>query len=511
VNLASLLVDTHVAEGRGARPAVVCDGRCLSYGELLVLVNQTGGVLRALGVEPEQRVALLLPDGPEFIAAFLATAKIGAVAVPCNTLLKADELAFILNHSRARVVVAHEATAGELRRARPTLRALRHVVVVGAPGPGERAYAEAVAAAPSTLDPEPVDPDDAVLWAYSSGSTGVPKAAVHSHETLAVASRLFPDDVLQIGPADRSLAVPKLFFTFGLGASLYIPLRAGSTVILNPRPPAAEGILELIDRERPTLFYAVPTHYVRMLAAPDAGRRFDLSSLRLCFAGGEPLAPDVYRRWRETFGLEILEVLGSSEALFLYLCNRPRRARPGSVGRPMPGYSLRLVDGDDHDVPVGEPGTLAIQGPTLFHHYARRPDLTRRAFRGPWFLTGDQFRQDEDGYYWFLGRTDDMLRVAGTWVSPAEVEAVLMAHPAVFECAVVGAPDGQGTTRPKAYVVPQPGNASADDALRAELVAFARERLAAYKVPRWVEFVTDLPKTATGKTQRFKLRASSPP
>ncbi|MGH7319768.1 MAG: acyl-CoA synthetase [Candidatus Rokuibacteriota bacterium] len=505
MNLTAVLVDGHVEAGRGDGTAIVCEGRALSYRDLQALVNRTGNALRALGIDEEQRVALLLPDIPEFIAVFLALAKIGAVAVPCNTLLKAEELAYILNHSRARVLVAHESTLGEVRKARSTLRGLRHTLVVGRPGPGERDYHEAVAAAAAGLDAEPVEPDGAVLWAYSSGSTGAPKAAVHSHQNLLEASRIFPDEVLKITPDDRSLATPKLFFTFGLGVSLYIPLRAGSTVILNPRPPVAEEVLQLIHRERPTLFYAVPTHYIRMLQVADAARRFDLSSIRLCITGGEPLAPDVLMRWRETFGLEILEMLGSSEALFLYLANRPGQARPGSCGQAMPGYTLRLVDAEGQEVAPGEPGVLALTGPTLFHHYARRPDLTRRAFRGDWFLTGDQFRQDAEGYYWFLGRADDMLRVAGTWVSPAEVEAVLMGHPAVLECAVVGAPDGEGTTRPRACVVLRPGHAG-EDALRSELIAFARGRLAAYKAPRWVEFVVELPKTATGKTQRFKLR-----
>ncbi|MCI0548704.1 MAG: benzoate-CoA ligase family protein, partial [Candidatus Rokubacteria bacterium] len=510
MNLATWLVDRHVAEGHGARTAIVCEERRVSYAELQGLVNHAGNALAALGVKPEQRVALLLPDIPEFIATFLGAAKLGAVAVPVNTLLRAEELAYILNHSRARVLVAHEGLVGEVRKARPGLPFLRHLLVVGRPGAGEADLGEALARASAALEPVPTEPDDAVLWAYSSGSTGAPKAAVHSHANLQVASRLFADEVLKIAPDDRSLATPKLFFTFGLGVNMYVPLRAASTVILNPRPPAAEAVLGLIHRERPTLFYAVPTHYIRMLQVPDAARRFDLSSIRLCFAGGEPLAPDVFRRWREAFGLEVLEFLGSSEALFLYLANRPGEARPGSVGRPLPDYALRLADAEGRDVPPGEPGILALQGPTLFHHYARRPDLTRRAFRGEWFLTGDQFRQDAEGYYWFLGRTDDMLRVAGAWVAPAEVEGVLMEHPAVLECAVVGARDADGTTRPRACVVPRPG-AAGDDALRAALIAFARERLAAYKVPRWVEFIPELPKTVTGKTQRFRLRAGHAP
>jgi benzoate-CoA ligase family protein len=508
-NVAAALVDAHVAAGRGERTAVVCEGRALTYRALQQLVDRAGHALAALGVEPEQRVALLLPDGPEFVAAFLGAAKLGAVVVPCNTLFKADELAWVLDHSRARVLVAHESLLPAVRGCRAGRRWLRHVLAVGPPGPGEVGWAEAVAAAPDRLEAQPVEPEDAVLWAYSSGSTGLPKAAVHSHANVLAAARLFPDEVLGIRPEDRSLAVPKLFFTFGLGASLYIPLRAGSTVILNPRPFAAEEVLALIHRERPTVFYAVPTHYARMLQVPDAGRRFDLGSIRMAIAGGEPLAPELARRWRETFGVEVLEGLGSSEALFLYLVNRPGRVRPGSVGLPVPGYRLRVVDEAGREVPEGEPGALAIAGPTLLHHYARRPDLTRRAFHGEWFVSGDQFRRDADGYYWFLGRTDDMLRVAGTWVSPAEVERVLAEHPAVLDCAVVGVPDADGTIRPKAFVVLRVG---ADEAeVGGALLALARERLAAYKVPRWIEFVADLPRTATGKTQRFRLREGARP
>lgn len=506
MNLATVLVDGHVASGRGDRPAVVCEGRALSYRELQVLANRTGNALRALGVEPEQRVAFLLPDIPEFIATFVATAKIGAVAVPCNTLLKAEEIAYILNHSKARVLVAHEGLMGEVRKARSGLRHLRHILVVGRPAADERDFQEAVGKAPETLVAEPVDPADPVFWAYSSGSTGAPKAAVHSHETIHMASRLFPESVLEIRPDDRSFAVPKLFFTFGLGVAMYIPLRAGSTVILNPRPPDPEDVLQIVHRERPTLFYCVPMFYIRMLQVPDAARRFDLSSIRIAIVGGEPMAPEIFRRWREVFGLEILEGIGSSEALMFYCVNRPGQSRPGSCGRPVLGYELRIVDGEGSQVPQGEPGVLALRGPTLFHYYAGRPDLTRKAFRGEWFLTGDQFRMDEDGHYWFQGRADDMLRVAGTWVSPAEVEGVLMEYPAVLECAVVGAPDGQGTMRPKAYVVLRPG-APAGEGLGSELITFVRDHIAAYKAPRWVEFVTDLPKTATGKIQRFKLRA----
>ncbi len=508
MNLVTALVDAHVAEGHGGRTAIVCEDRRLTYADLQALVNRTGNALRALGVEPEQRVAILLPDIPEFIVVFLGAVKTGAVAVPCNTLLKADELAYILNHSRARVLVAHAAAMGGVRKARPGLRWLRHILVVGRPEADELDFAETVGKAPDTLEAAPVTPEDESLWAYSSGSTGAPKAAVHSHQNLLLASRLFPDAVLRITPEDRSFAIPKLFFTYGLGVSMYIPLATGSTVILNPRPPDPEGVLQIIHRERPTLFYAVPTFYTRMLQVPDADRRFDLSCIRICIAGGEPLAPEVFRRWRETFGLEILEGIGSSEALMYYLVNRPGQARPGSCGQPVPGYAFRLVGEDGKDAPPGETGVLAIQGPTLLHHYARRPDLTRRAFQGDWFLSGDQFRQDADGYYWFLGRADDLLKVAGAWVSPAEVEAVLMEHPTVLECAIVGAKDDLGTTRPKAFVVLRPGT-SATEVLPGEIIAFAKERLAPYKVPRWVEFVPELPKTNTGKTQRFKLRAAA--
>lgn len=507
MNLATTLVDVHVAQGRADRTAIICDERLLTYRDLQALVNRTGNVLRSLGVEPEQRVAILLPDVPEFIASFVGAAKIGAVAVPCNTLLKAHELAHVLNHSRVRLLVAHEALMEEVRKTRAALRWLRHVLVVGRREVNELSYAERVAAASETLEVEPVDPEDAVLWAYSSGTTGEPKAAVHAHGNVDLAARLFPDSVLKITFEDRSFAVPKLFFTFGLAVSMYIPLRAGSTVVLNPRPPDAERVLQIIHHQRPTLFYAVPTLYIRMLQVPEAARRFDLSSIRMCFVGGEPLAPEVFRRWREAFGLELLEGIGSSEALMFYLVNRPGQSRPGSCGQPVPGYAVRIVDEEGRDVAPGELGALAIRGPTLLHHYARGPDLTRRAFRGDWFVSGDQFRQDAEGYYWFLGRTDDLLRVAGAWVSPAEVEKVLMEHPAVLEAAVVGAPDEQGTMRPKAYVVLRPGVAVRDE-LSGELVAFARERIAVYKAPRWVEFVADLPRTPTGKTQRFKLRAA---
>jgi benzoate-CoA ligase len=351
-----------------------------------------------------------------------------------------------------------------------------------------------------------------VYWGYTSGSTGRPKAAVHSHKDLVAAADLVGVGVFGLGPDDLVFSASKLFFAFGLGNSLYFPAAVGAAAVLVPERMDAERALATISDERPTAFFAVPTLYARMLEVPAAERRFDLSSLRFAVSSGEALPPPIFDAWRARFGLELVEVVGSTEALHDFIANRPGRVRRGSAGRVVPGFEVRLVDDEGAAVPVGSVGHLLVRGETTAPFYWNRLERTRATMLGEWLRTGDMFRQDAEGFFYFCGRSDDMLKVAGMWVSPAEVEAHLVAHPAVLEAGVIGRADAAGLIRPHAYVTLKTGHA-ASTALSAELGRFVRDRGAGYKAPAWIDFVEELPKTATGKVQRFRLRgpAGGPP
>jgi len=447
----------------------------------------------------------LMLDSPEYVAAFLGALKIGAVPICLNTLLPPDAHAYMLNDARVRVVIAHAEVAGGLLKRRDELRWLRHIVVVGEPPAGCLSHRDLVARASSALEAEPRSPDDWSFWAYTSGSTGPPKAVMHTHRTLIAGAWYFPRHVLRLAPEDVVFTIAKIFFTYGTGLNLYQPLAHGAAVVLNARRPTPEETFRFIDRYRPTIFGGVPTLYAGMLQVADAERRFATDSLRMCWSGGETLPTPIYRAWRTRFGLEILEMLGSSEMLHAYCTTRPGMDRPGAVGVAVPGYELRIVDDDLCDVPDGTPGRLMIAGPTTFAGYWNRQDKTREAFVGRWALSADTVRRDADGVHWFVGRNDDMLRVGGAFVSPIEIEQVLSEHPAVLEAAVVGAPDEHGLVKPKAFVVLRPG-VDRGPALEAELTALTKARLVRYAYPRWYVYVDELPKTATGKIQRFKLR-----
>jgi len=326
---------------------------------------------------------------------------------------------------------------------------------------------------------------------------------------MVVCLETFGKQVLGIRPSDRVFSAAKLFFAYGLGNGLYFPMGVGAQSVLFPRRPTPEAAFEVIARHRPTLFFAVPTLYAAMLAVEDAAARFDLSSLRLCVSAGEALPAEIYERWRERFGVEIIDGIGTTECLHMFISNRPAEVRPGSSGRVVPGYEASLVDEGGQPVPTGEIGSLRVRGDSTMAFYWNQHDKTKATLHGPWILTGDKYRQDEDGYFWYCGRSDDMLKVGGIWVSPIEVEAAVVRHPAVLEAAVVGCEDADGLVKPKAFVVlkdPEGGS----PALAEELKAFVKDKIAPYKYPRWVEFVADLPKTATGKIQRFKLRTGAP-
>ena len=512
-NAAAFFLDRHVVEGRGSRVAFRHDGRDVTYAAVAERASRLGNALRALGLDAEQRVLLALPDGPEFAEAFWGTLKLGAVAVPVNPELRAEEYGQLLHDGRVRVAVAAGAAAPAILAARSANPWLAAVVVAGAETgalpAGALGYEALLAAGAPELTAADTHRDDAALWGYTSGSTGAPKAAIHAHRDLLCAADLVGVGAFGIGPEDRVLSASKLYFAYGLGNSLYFPARVGASSILVPERPEAERIFGLVAAERPTCLFAVPTVYARLLQVPDAARRFDLTSLRLCVSSGEALPPALFHAWHERFGLELLDVVGSTEALHDFIANRPGRARAGSSGEVIPGFEARLVDGQGRPVLPGNTGELWIKGGSTASGYWNRREQTRRTMLGEWLRTGDMFYQDTDGYFFFGGRTDDMLKVGGMWVSPVEVEGCLLDHPAVLEVAVIGRTDTDGLTRAHAYcVLKEPGGATPD--LASELTQHVRRRLAGYKAPRWIDFVGDLPKTPTGKIQRFRLRAGTP-
>lgn len=502
-------IDANLSAGRAARVAVVdaADGRELTYADVAHGVNRAGHALRRLGVRPEERVMALLPDCPEFIFVFFGAIRIGAVAVPVNTLLTPPEYEYLLNDSRARVLVIHERFLEKIEGVRGSLRHLQHIVVVGDGQPRYPRLADLMEPESGGLDAVEMNADDAAFWLYSSGTTGFPKGAVHLQHDMRCCAESFGAGVLGLTAADRTFSVAKLFFAYGLGNALYFPFSVGGSTILLPEKPEPHRVFEVTRRWRPTVFYAVPTAYAALLAAMDGGAAYDFSSVRVCSSAGEPLAASLYERWRTRTGVELLDGIGSTEVLHTFIANRIGRVRPGSSGEIVPGYDARIVDGDGRDLPAGDIGDLLIKGESTCSCYWNKQDQTRRTILGEWIRTGDKYSRDEDGYFWYQGRSDDMIKAGGYWVSPAEVEAALVSHPAVLECAVVGCEDDARLTKPLAFVVLR-GERPASPELAVELQQHAKTRLAPYKYPRWVRFVGELPKTATGKIQRYKLRAS---
>ncbi len=506
-NAADFFLDRHAREGRAGRTAFRYRGRAISYAEIAIRASRFGNSLLSKDIEIEQRVLLALPDCPEFAEAFWGAMKIGAVPVPVSEALAAEDYAFLLNDSRARAVVAGPGAAREILAVRERCPRLAAVIAVGQTPRGALGYERLLERASPELGAADTSADDTALWLYTSGTTGRPKAAVHLHHDLLCAAELVGRGVFGIGPDDLIFSVSKLYFAFGLGNSLYFPALAGAASLLVPERPDPTRIFELIQAERPSVLFTVPTVYSRLLQVESAERRFDLSSLRLCVSSGEALPAALFHAWKSRFGHELLDVVGSTEALHDFIANRPGHVRPGSSGQVIPGFEARLVDDEGRPVVTGGVGQLLIRGDSTAPYYWNRHERTKATMLGEWLRTGDMFYADTDGYFYFCGRADDMLKVGGMWVSPAEIEACLMEHPAMLEAAVIGRKDGDGLTRPHAFCVLKKG-AAAGDALADELRALVKKRLAGYKAPRWVDFVADLPKTATGKIQRFRLRAA---
>jgi len=505
-NVAAWMVDRNLAEGRGNNIAIECGDERVTYQQLAERVNRLGNALRGLGVRMEERVLLILLDTPEFAYSFLGAIKAGIVAVPVNTLLKPPDYEYMLNDSRARVVIVSEALLPQVQAIpRERLRHLREIIVVGGAPAGMHSFAELLAKASPELAAEPTSQDDAAFWLYSSGSTGFPKGCVHLHHDIVVACELYGQGILSVTARDRCFSVAKLFFAYGLGNGLYFPFSMGATSILLSGPPTPPNVFAVIERHRPTLFYSVPTSYVGLLAHKKEGGDFDLSTIRNGVSAGESLPPAVFERFKQRFGVEILDGLGSTELLHIVISNRHGEARPGSSGQVVPGYEARILDENNQPVPPGETGSLVVRGDSTCAYYWNKHEKTKQTIEGHWIRTGDKYYQDADGYFWYAGRSDDMLKVSGQWVSPVEIEAALAAHPAVREAAVIGREDAERLIKPMAFVVLEP-DAARDEKAARELQDFVATRLVPFKKPRWVEFVDELPKTATGKIQRFKLR-----
>jgi benzoate-CoA ligase family protein len=499
VNLATHFLERHP----GDRTALVTDAGRTSYADLVTLTDRVGGALRALGVRRGDRVLLALRDGVEFVATWYGAQKIGAVTAEVHSHLRPEEYRYYLDYVAPAVVVVDQDTLPRLRRAGASRR-----LVVGVSRAdlrdGEHHFETLVAAAPERLSPVPVSPDDPAIWKFTTGSTGAPKACVLAARSPLLSFAWYAQGVLDLRPDDLVLPVPKLFFGYARDLAALFPFGVGAAGIVFPERSTADRIFALIAAHRPTILVNVPTMMRAMVEHPDAARQ-DLSSLRLCTSAGEALPAELHRRWLDTFGVEVVDGIGSSEAYHIYVSNRPGRSRPGSLGRPVPGYRVRVVDRHGAAVPPGRTGRLEVTGETVALGYWRAPEQSAEAFPAPHTVrSGDLVRCDEEGYLYYQGRVDDLLKVNGRWVAPAEVEDALLAHPSVAECAVVGHRVA-GLTRPRAFVV-----ARADVSV-AELAGFLRARLPGYKCPDEIRFVDRLPRTASGKLDRRALAGADRP
>lgn len=501
------ILERNLAE-RADKVALYSRQRNLTFQEVANEVNQVGNALKKLDVRMGEFVGILSLDVPEWVTTFFATLKIGGIAIGMNTLLTPQEYAYILRDSRARVLVVHEALLPQVEKIRDEVQFLEHVIVIGDGGrEGDTSYADWISGEPTELEAAPTHRDDFCSLNYSSGTTGQPKGILHAHKDYPLTSQLWGVNVLGLREDDRTFGAPKLFFTFGLGGVLIFPWYVGASVVLFHGPPrVATNVLEIIDEFKPTILYNAPTGYAATMAVENFTEEYDLSSLRLCVSAGESLPAPVWERWKEATGVDIIDGIGSTENFHIFLSNRPGDIRPGSSGKPFDGYELKIVDDDFNEVPQGEVGNLLVKGESAALFYLHQYERSQQTFLGEWLFTGDKYYIDDDGYYWHAGRSDDMMKVGGIWVSPVEVESTLISHPAVLECAVVAKADQDTLIKPKAYVVLREGQTGSDE-LTNELVEYCKTKMAAYKRPRWVEYVDELPKTATGKIQRFKLRS----
>jgi len=515
-NAASDFVDANVEAGRSAKTAFADGRRSLSYGELHSRSQRFAHGLRALGLKQESRIALLLLDTIDYPVAFWGSIRSGVVCIPLNTLLTPEQYLYMLDDSRAEAIFVSAPLLKNIEPIVASLPSLKQVIVAGGDGTQPKLLAgRELLAFEEVFDRGKTDPwtaptisDEVAFWLYSSGSTGQPKGAKHIHSSLMATAKLYGQDVLGIREDDVVYSAAKIFFAYGLGNAMSFPMSVGATTILLPDRPAPDAIFALMKREQPTIFYGVPTLFAAMLAQKEIGKGAGSSRLRWCVSAGEALPANLGQRWKEVVGADILDGIGSTEMLHIFVSNCPGDVRYGTSGKPVPGYDAKILDEHGNEVGAGEIGELVIRGPSSADGYWNQRAKSRRTFAGEWTYTGDKYIRDDEGYYQYCGRTDDMFKVSGNWVSPFEVEAALASHESVLEAAVIGEEDDDRLVKPKAYVVLKPG-VSADAKLLESLREHVKTSAGLWKYPRWIEFRADLPKTATGKIQRFKLREES--
>ena len=504
-NAAVDFIDRHLQEGRGEKIAIIDDAGSYTYAELARRVNCSANLFAGLGVPREARIAQIMLDTIDFPAVFWGGIKAGFVPVCINTLLTAEQYQYILSDCRAQILVVSAALVPVVEPILGDLPGLRYILVAGGEEGAHRSFGEMMENATDMSVAADTSADEVAFWLYSSGSTGNPKGVLHRHSSLRDTYETYGRKVLGIEERDVVYSAAKLFFAYGLGNGMTFPLGAGATAVLMAGRPTPDSVMAVLQRTNPTIFFGVPTLYAAMLARADCTRQNGSDVLRLCVSAGEALPEDVAKRWQERFDTEIIDGVGSTEMLHIFLSNRPGRVRYGTSGVAVPGYKLRLVDEEGREVKQGEIGELTVDGASAANGYWNQREKTRNTFAGRWTWTGDKYWQDEDGYFHICGRSDDMFKVSGIWVSPFEVEAALISHDSVVEAAVIPAEDEEGLTKPKAYVIFKEG-VTFDEALGQTLKEHVKAKAGPWKYPRWIVPVEDLPKTATGKIQRFKLR-----
>ncbi|HEY4204395.1 MAG TPA: benzoate-CoA ligase family protein [Xanthobacteraceae bacterium] len=503
-NAVTWLLDRNVEEGRGGKLAFTDTVSDLTYSELQTQSRRLANMLRRLGVRREERVAMIMLDTIDFPIVFLGAIRAGVVPVPLNTLLTAEQYAYILADCRAKVLFVSEALWPAVRDVAGRMPDLEHVVVAGNDAHGQKKLSDEIAKESDVFETVRTHSDEPAFWLYSSGSTGMPKGVRHLHSNLAATAETYASQVLGIRENDVGLSAAKLFFAYGLGNALTFPMSVGASTVLNSERPTPARMFELMQRYNPSIFFGVPTLFAAMLndeAQKSAGGG---ARLRVCTSAGEALPESVGNHWRSRFGVDILDGVGSTELLHIFLSNAPGDVKYGTSGRPVPGYAVRLVDDGGADVADGDVGELLVNAPSAAEGYWNQRSKSRQTFEGGWTRTGDKYTRDAEGRYTYCGRADDMFKVSGIWVSPFEVESALITHPAILEAAVVPEADGEGLLKPKAYVVLKAD--AKTDGLHDALKEHVKQAVGPWKYPRWIEVVEALPKTATGKIQRFKLR-----
>jgi 4-hydroxybenzoate-CoA ligase len=499
-NAADYFVDRNIREGRADKVAVICEDRKLTYEQIRIGMNKTGNALTASGIRIEDRVALMLLDTEIFPQVFFGAIKIGAVSVCLNTLMRPKDYVYYLNDCRARMVMVDISLLPLIQEIRQELRYLEHLVVINGPAPeGDYSFDAFISGQSGELEAALTTPDDTCFWLYSSGSTGPAKGTVHLQHDMVYAAQTYAKEALKVCEDDICFSAAKLFFAYGLGNGLYYPFGMGATSVYMPERPTPKSVFSTIARHQPTIFFGVPTLYGSMLE-----ENGDLGRVSKCISAGEALPPKIMKSWYERFGVHIWDGIGATEVCNIVISNRADAFRPGSTGKVVPGYEARIVDEKNEEVPDGEMGTLMVKGDSIAACYWNKHEKTKKTFIGEWLNMGDKFYKDEDGYFFYVGRSNDMLKVGGIWVSPIEVEACLMEHSAVRECAVVGWSDPERLIKPKAFVVLH-NKFRGNEKIEKELKEHVKTTLAHYKYPRWIEFVDELPKTPTGKIKRFML------